>query len=90
MSVEVIGILASVFTSIALLPQLFKIFKEKKAHGISPLMLGSLLIGLSFWVAYGFMKKDMIIIIANIFALIVNILVVCAGLWYRRHPGGAK
>ncbi len=85
---DVTGILASVFTSIALLPQLIKIFREKRAHGVSPLMLASLLIGLSLWVVYGCMKSDMIIIIANIFALLINVLVVVASYWYKRHPGG--
>jgi MtN3 and saliva related transmembrane protein len=90
MSTELIGILASVFTSVAWLPQLIKIFREKKAHGISPFMLVSLLIGLSLWSLYGFLKADLIIIIANMFALLVNILVVLAGLWYKKHPHTAK
>jgi MtN3 and saliva related transmembrane protein len=84
MMVHIIGIIASAFTSVALLPQLIKMFREKKSHGISPLMLGSLLVGLSLWVVYGFMKDDLIIIIANIFALVVNICVLVADWFFRR------
>lgn len=80
----IIGIVASVFTSIALLPQLIKIFREKKSNGISYLMLSSLLVGLSMWIVYGVRKDDLIIIIANVFALTVNVLVLIMSIKYRR------
>lgn len=80
----IIGVVASVFTSIALLPQLIKIFREKKSNGISYLMLSSLLIGLSMWIVYGVQKDDLIIIIANVFALTVNVLVLIMSIRYRR------
>jgi MtN3 and saliva related transmembrane protein len=81
---ELIGIIASIFTGIALLPQLIKIFKEKKAEGVSWLMLGSLFIGLTFWVIYGFKKEDYIIVVSNGFAWIVNITVFFLSMKYRR------
>jgi MtN3 and saliva related transmembrane protein len=83
MNTHVIGVIASVFTAIALLPQLIKIFREKKSDGISYLMLTSLLIGLSMWIWYGINKDDVIIIASNIFALTVNILVVIMSIVYR-------
>lgn len=88
---ELSGILASVFTGVALLPQLIKIIKEKKGGGTSPLMLGSLFIGLIFWVIYGFYKNDRIIIISNGFSLAVNICICVLSLHYdRKHKDLAK
>jgi MtN3 and saliva related transmembrane protein len=84
-----IGILASIFTSIALLPQLIKIVKEKKSDGISYLMLSSLMLGLSLWIWYGIMKSDVIIIISNAFALCINITVVVLSVKYR-HSDSKK
>lgn len=78
-----IGIIASVFTGIALLPQLIKIIKEKKSVGVSFLMLSSMFVGISLWIWYGFMKDDYIIIISNAFSLIVNILIVLLSIKYK-------
>lgn len=80
---EITGIAASVFTSSTLIPQLIKILKEKKADGTSILMLLVLFTGLSLWVAYGVMKNDLIIIVANSFSLLVNTVTLFARVRYR-------
>lgn len=82
---EIAGIIASIFTAIALLPQLIKIIKEKKAGGTSPLMLASLFIGLVFWVIYGFYKDDWIIIISNGFSLVTNTTIGILSIYYGKH-----
>lgn len=68
----VIGIIAGVLTGISLLPQLFKTVKEKKAPDISYAMLAFLMAGLCLWVYYGFLKKDLPVIITNAFSVCVN------------------
>lgn len=79
-----IGITASVFTAISLLPQLFKIIREKNAKGTSPFMLGSLFIGLSCWTWYGFLINDYIIVVSNGFSLLVNIAVSLLSIKYHK------
>jgi MtN3 and saliva related transmembrane protein len=69
-----IGIGASALTSTSLLPQLVKLIKEKKSKDVSIVMLLVLMLGLSWWIYYGILKDDFIIIIANAFALLINIL----------------
>jgi MtN3 and saliva related transmembrane protein len=71
--VSVIGISASVFTSLALIPQLVTLLREKTAKGVSVIMLVVLLIGLILWIYYGVLRSDPIIIISNSFATIFNI-----------------
>ncbi|MGK2861596.1 MAG: SemiSWEET transporter [Chitinophagaceae bacterium] len=70
--IYLIGIFAGIFTSVSLIPQLFKIIKEKKAEDISYFMLLILLTGLAGWVWYGIVKKDYPIIITNSFSFLVN------------------
>lgn len=82
--ITIIGIIASIFTGISLLPQLIKIIKEKKADDISMWMLGVLFTGLAMWVVYGFMKNDLIIIIANSFSLLVNAIIVFLTIRYKK------
>jgi MtN3 and saliva related transmembrane protein len=83
--VPLTGIAASVFTSLTLLPQLIKIIREKNAEGTSWLMLVILFIGLTLWIIYGVMKKDMIIVAANALSLVITVL---TGILAARHRGG--
>ena len=81
----VIGIVASVFTGISLLPQLLKLIKEKKASDISMLMLATLFTGLALWIWYGFRINDWIIIFANSVSLIINFLIVIINFRYKKN-----
>jgi len=78
-----IGIGASAFTAISMLPQLMKIIKEKKAEDISMWMLFVLFTGLALWIVYGIRKNDLILIVANSFSLILNAMIFCLALKYK-------
>jgi len=80
-----IGIGAGALTSASLLPQFFKIKKDKKAENISIAYLITLLSGLSLWVVYGFLRKDIPVIATNIFSVIVNISIIFLSLKYKSH-----
>lgn len=80
----VIGLLASILTSVSLLPQLLKISKEKKAGDISLAMLAILFSGLSLWVYYGVLKEDWILIVANLVSLLLNGFIVVLTLKYKK------
>jgi MtN3 and saliva related transmembrane protein len=80
----IVGIGAGICTSASLVPQLLKMFKEKKATDISIAMLVTLLAGLSLWIWYGVIKTDRPIIVTNSFSLVVNVFII--GLrWYYKH-----
>ena len=83
-TITIIGIIASVCTAISLLPQLIKIINEKQASDISYWVLIILIIGLIFWVIYGLMLKDVIIITANTVSLAINISLMTLNLLYKR------
>ena len=70
--VTIIGVIASLFTGLSMLPQLIKIIKDKKAKDISMLMLAVLFIGVGSWIYYGILKKDLIIILSNSFSFLIN------------------
>ncbi|HEY5748631.1 MAG TPA: SemiSWEET family transporter [Chryseolinea sp.] len=80
----IIGVGASVLTSTSLIPQLSKLIREKKADDISVTMLLVLFGGLGLWIYYGILKDDLIIIISNTFALIVNLATVVLTFVYKR------
>lgn len=69
-----IGIVAGIFTSTSVIPQLVKTVREKKAEDVSPLMFLILLTGTSIWTYYGILKEDLPIIITNAFSSLVTIV----------------
>jgi MtN3 and saliva related transmembrane protein len=88
-STTVIGIAASAFTGISLLPQLIKLVKEKKPADISMLMLATLFTGLALWIWYGCRINDPVIVVANTVSLSLNAAIVLVNGYYVRKgiPG---
>ncbi|MEN4760175.1 MULTISPECIES: SemiSWEET transporter [unclassified Chryseobacterium] len=85
MNENVLGIIAGIFTSVAMLPQLIKVIKEKNAEDLSSIMLIVLITGLSLWVWYGFIKDELPIILSNAFAVILNItLLTCCFIFKKK------
>lgn len=82
---QLIGIAASVGTGIALLPQLIKLVKEKKAENVSIGMMLVLLTGLVLWVIYGIRKQDWIIIISNGFSTLLNLTILFLSYLYKKR-----
>ena len=82
-----VGLISSAFTTLASLPQLVKIFKEKKAENISLMWLVILIAGLSGWVCYGILLKDYIILISNLLGVFINTTIaVFAVRFKKREP----
>jgi MtN3 and saliva related transmembrane protein len=62
---EVIGLSAAFLTTSAFIPQVYKIYKEKNADGISLTMYLILFTGVILWFVYGLLIGSLSIIIAN-------------------------
>ena len=69
---EIIGILAGVFTTVAVLPQIAKAIKTRKVKDVSPYMFVILCLGVGLWTYYGILKRDWPIIITNGISFILN------------------
>jgi len=69
---EVIGLIAGILTSGALIPQLVKTVREHSAEDVSPLMFIVLLCGNSLWAYYGILRDDLPIIVTNSFSVLLN------------------
>ena len=79
-----VGIAASVGTGVSLLPQLIKIYKEKKPAEISYWMLGILLAGLALWIWYGVLKSDYIIVVSNGISALINLNIFYLNAKYKK------
>ena len=84
MNENILGLVAGGITSVAMLPQLLKVLKEKNVEDISLMMIAVLIVGLSLWVWYGFLKDELPIILSNAFAVLVNLALLAAYFRYRQ------
>jgi MtN3 and saliva related transmembrane protein len=71
--VFLVGILATFFSLWSTVPQIRKSLKTKKTDDVSKWLIICLTGGLSLWVAYGVLKGDMIIAIANAIGVSLNL-----------------
>jgi len=81
----IVGIIASVSTAVSSLPQLIKLWREKKAENVSLGMFAVLVLGLGVWVWYGILRKDWIIIIANGFSFLINLTTFILSVRYKNN-----
>jgi MtN3 and saliva related transmembrane protein len=81
----VIGIVAGILTSVSLLPQLFKIIREKKVQELSTAMFATLTIGLLIWIYYGILRNDMPLIVTNGFSVFLNVCILFLRFKYRNN-----
>ena len=72
--IQLVGIVAGIFTAISLMPQLIKTFKTKKVEQISLGMIVILMCGIALWIYYGILRKDFPIIATNSFSLLLNVV----------------
>lgn len=63
--IQIIGLLAALFTTVANIPQAIKVIKTRSTKSLSAPTYTMLFLGMSLWVAYGVLKSDIPIILAN-------------------------
>ncbi|MDF2553937.1 MAG: hypothetical protein K0R77_3212 [Chryseobacterium sp.] len=84
MDVNILGIVAGVLTSVAMIPQLIKVIREKNVEDLSWVMIIVLITGLSSWVWYGIMRDELPIILSNAFAVLVNLTLLVCYILFRK------
>lgn len=81
-----IGFVATGFAVSSTVPQISKALRTKKSDDISLRFKVVLIIGLSFWVIYGIGKRDVVLIIGNSIAVILNTILLILKIKYSRDP----
>lgn len=82
---EILGLIAGICTTSAVVPQIIKAFKTKKVDDISPVMFSILMAGVGLWVIYGIYKNDMPIILTNGISFLLNGVMLFLMLFYKRR-----
>tara|TARA_B110000444_G_scaffold21358_1_gene17700 strand:- start:47 stop:310 length:264 start_codon:yes stop_codon:yes gene_type:complete len=83
-NIEIIGLIAAVFTTSSFFPQVIKIWKTKQTKDISTTMYIAMMIGTCFWLAYGILISSFAIIVANIVSALLVLFVLIFKLLNRK------
>ena len=79
---QIFGLVAGLFTTGSLIPQVIKVFKDKSAGDISLVFNLMFLAGGLFWLSYGILDKLMPVIFWNTLATFLIILLLVGKLKY--------
>jgi MtN3 and saliva related transmembrane protein len=82
---EATGLIGGFLTTIGMIPQVWMMFKLKRARDISMTFSVTLAIGFMFWLAYGILHNLVSVIFWNVIALVLGGLMVYAKVkWGKR------
>lgn len=70
--IGILGLIAGICTTVAVVPQIRRAWKRKQVNDISPGMFAILMLGLALWVVYGVIQKDIPITATNAVAFGLN------------------
>tara|TARA_B100000963_G_C22583779_1_gene652077 strand:- start:304 stop:558 length:255 start_codon:yes stop_codon:yes gene_type:complete len=73
--IEIIGIIAAFLTTIAFIPQVYKVVKSNRTDGLSKTTFSIFTIGVFLWLIYGFLKNSVSMIIGNGITLILALII---------------
>lgn len=72
---ETIGMLAAIFGTIAMFPQVFKTIKTRNTEGLSLLMYSFWVTAVLLWLIYGLMINDTPLIVANTISFFSTVVI---------------
>ena len=80
---EFLGLVAGLFTTIAFVPQVIKIWKSKHANDISLAMFSLFSGGVALWIVYGVIIGSLPVILANVVTLVLALAILVLKLHFR-------
>ncbi|MCU0356957.1 MAG: SemiSWEET transporter [Cyclobacteriaceae bacterium] len=63
--IQLLGLVAGTFTTIAFIPQVLKTWRSRSARDLSLGMFSIFSLGVALWMIYGIIRNDLPVIIAN-------------------------
>ena len=80
---DVLGYSACAVTALTFLPQVIKTWKEKSARNVSLLMFIIAAVNEVMWIAYGFLRDDMVIVVTNVIMIAMASVMISLKLRYK-------
>jgi len=80
--VKIIGLAAAGCTTLSFLPQAIKTIKTKQTEDLSLGMYSFFTLGVSLWLTYGIIIKDLPVILANSITLVFTLIILIMKIIY--------
>lgn len=74
--IELIGLLAAILTTIAFIPQVFKVIKTRSSEGLSLTTYLIFITGVSLWLIYGVFKMSFSMILGNGITVLLSSIII--------------
>lgn len=84
-SIDVLGLVATCFTTSSFIPQVYSTWKTKDVSGISLPTYVIITIGLALWLIYGIVKSDLPLIVANSIMTVLTFTITVMKIQYSRQ-----
>lgn len=82
-SVTLIGLAAATLTTVAFIPQVVRAWRTRSTRDISLPMFLVLALGITLWLIYGAMIRDLPLIAANLVTLVLVLMILFFKLRYK-------
>lgn len=69
--IQILGLIAGAFTTIAFLPQVIKTWKSRSAKDLSLSMFSIFTVGVGLWLVYGILDQNIPVVAANLITLML-------------------
>ena len=83
-SLDILGLVATGFTTSSFVPQVWRTWKTRDVSGISLPTYLIITIGLALWLAYGLLKDDLPLIVANAVMVVLTSAITVMKLKFAR------
>jgi MtN3 and saliva related transmembrane protein len=85
--VDAVGYFAASCTTLAFLPQAVKVLRDKDTKSLSLGMYVLFTVGVGLWLAYGILKDDYVITLANAVTIILSLAILVTKIRFDVLPG---
>ncbi len=85
-SVDILGLIATCFTTSSFMPQVWRTWRTRDVSGISLATYVVLTIGLTLWLIYGLFKGDLPLVVAN--SVMVTLTIAISAMKVVFNPRG--
>lgn len=83
---DILGLVATVFTTSSFVPQVWTTWKSKDVSGISLPTYLIITIGLFLWLVYGILKGDMPLMVANAVMVVLTAAITIMKIAFGKRP----
>jgi MtN3 and saliva related transmembrane protein len=84
-SLDILGLVATCFTTSSFVPQVWRTWRTRDVSGISLITYLVLTVGLALWLTYGLFKGDLPLVVANSVMVLLTASITLMKIAYGRR-----